>query len=552
MSAHTPGSLRIGEGLDDAGQRNGAPTEIAAADFTTHGVIVGMTGSGKTGLAIAMIEETLRSGIPVLMIDPKGDLGNLCLTFPKLEPNDFSPWIPKESDAAAVATQWKEGLAAWSLDGSDIEALRTAAPVTIFTPGSKAGVPLNVIGSLAPPSGSDEEARHDEIESFVSGLLNLVGLDTDPLSSREHILLSNLINHAWVNGSAVDMATLIAQIQQPPLRKLGVIELESFFPTDDRAKFAAKLNGLLASPSFGSWLIGEPLDIGRLLFTNDGHPRASVISIAHCSEEERMFLVTLILSKVVAWMRQQAGTTDLRALIYMDEVVGYVPPTAAPPSKKPILTLLKQARAFGVGLVVATQNPVDVDYKALSNAGTWLIGRLQTEQDKARLMDGLTAVGGAVDIESLSATISGLDKRQFVWHKAGRHAPSVFTSRWAMSYLAGPLTKEQISVLMADQRIETPQAVPATAAADPEPSGTPATTSGTAAPAEPQGAPATSATPADGRPDRGRRNPSAAQGAWRHPRSVPRPGSTVGSNRRSCPYREPLSSGDRRPGATSL
>ncbi|MGB2756375.1 MAG: helicase HerA-like domain-containing protein, partial [Acidimicrobiia bacterium] len=387
MTGQATGSLRIGEQIGQDGKRNGTPIDLASKDLVTHGVIVGMTGSGKTGLALALIEETLLSGVPVLMIDPKGDLGNLCLTFPNLAAADFAPWIAKGDDAEKVAATWKEGLAGWGLDGTNIQRLRDAAPVTIYTPGSRAGVPLNVIGSMAPPVGADEETRNDEIEAFVSGLLKLVGIDSDPLSSREHILLSNLITAAWEAGSTVDLAGLIAQIQQPPMRKLGVIELDTFFPPKDRADFALRINGLLASPSFAAWLEGEALDIQRLLFGADGAPRAAIISIAHCSDDERMFLVTLILSKVVAWMRAQQGTTDLRALVYMDEVFGYVPPTAVPPSKKPILTILKQARAFGVGLVVATQNPVDVDYKALSNAGTWLIGRLQTEQDKARLMD---------------------------------------------------------------------------------------------------------------------------------------------------------------------
>ncbi len=488
MSSHD-GKLHIGEMLGSDGKRNGTDVELPANDLVTHGVLVGMTGSGKTGLLMAMMEETLLQGIPVIMIDPKGDLGNLCLTFPNLAPTDFAPWVPSGTDPATVATTWKEGLAGWGLDGNSVGALRDAAPVTIYTPGSNAGIPLNVIGSMAPTPGGDEEARHDEIESFVSGLLRLVGIDADPLSSREHILLSNLIDTAWKAGATVDLPGLITQIQQPPMRKLGVIDLDTFFPSEDRAKFALKINGLLASPSFASWMTGTPLDVQQLLFGSDGAPQAAVISIAHCNDDERMFLVTLLLSKIVTWMRSQSGTTNLRALVAMDEVSGYVPPTAAPPSKKPILTLLKQARAFGVGFVVATQNPVDVDYKALSNAGTWLIGRLQTEQDKARLMDGLHAVSGEVDIAALSDTISHLDKRQFVWHQAGRHEPVVFTSRWAMSYLAGPLTKEQISTLMADRPRVAPSSPPA-ASTTPEVAA-PASTS-----AAPSDAPTTAAPPA--------------------------------------------------------
>jgi hypothetical protein len=286
----------------------------------------------------------------------------------------------------------------------------------------------------------------------VSGLLGLVGIEADPLSSREHILLSNLIETAWTQGQSLDLGTLVGQVQQPPLRKLGVFELDQFFPPADRTTLAIRLNGLLASPSFAAWAEGPPLDIDGLLRTADGKPAAAIITVAHLSDEERQFVVALVLSKLVTWMRKQSGTTDLRALLYMDEVMGYVPPTAAPPTKKPIMTLMKQARAFGVGVVLATQNPVDIDYKAISNAGTWMVGRLQTERDKARLLDGMSAAGGGVDIKAVGDTISGLAKREFVLRRAGKDTPEVLTTRWAMSYLRGPLTRDQIAGLMADHR----------------------------------------------------------------------------------------------------
>lgn len=445
------GQLFLGETIDGDHSRTGEPVLLKAADLTTHGVIVGMTGSGKTGLGVSLIEEALLQGIPTLVLDPKGDLGNLLLTFPDFAPEQFAPWV-EGGDPAQVAQAWKEGLAGWGIDGARVQALRDAATFTIYTPGSTSGVPLNVVGGLRrPPEGTDEETIGDEVEGFVSGLLGLVGLDADPLASKEHILLANLVAGAWANGEDLDLPGLVARVLRPPLRKLGVFELDEFFPPDDRTKLAMTLNGLLASPAFAAWGQGDPLGIGALL-SPGGRPGCAIVSLAHLSDEERQFVVTLVLSKLVTWMRSQPGTDRLRALVYFDEVVGYVPPTAAPPAKAPILTLLKQARAFGVGLVLATQNPVDVDYKALANAGTWMIGRLQTEQDKARLLDGLSAAAGGVDTTAVGDTIAGLAKREFVLRQAGQDAPRTFTSRWAMSYLRGPLTREQISTLMADRR----------------------------------------------------------------------------------------------------
>ena len=471
-------------GLIDPAQHSRTDKNVLlpSGDFTTHGVIVGMTGSGKTGLGIVLIEEALSAGVPTLLIDPKGDLTNLCLTFPALAPTDFQPWV-NEGDAsraglcvpefaAAQATSWTEGLAGWGFGPERIAALREKATFTIYTPGSNAGVGLNIIGSLqAPGAGADPEIVGDEIEGFVSGLLSLVDIESDPLSSREHILLSNLIHDEWNAQRNLDLPMLVGMVLTPPIRKLGVFELDQFFPPKDRMAFAMRLNGLLASPSFSAWMMGPPLDIEAMLHTPDGKPRCAIVTTAHLSDQERQFVTTLILSKLVTWMRKQSGTTDLRALLYMDEVAGYLPPTAMPPTKKPIMTLMKQARAFGVGVVLSTQNPVDIDYKALSNAGTWMIGRLQTDRDKQRLLDGMRAAAGGVDIGAIGDTISGLAKREFVLRRAGKDQPEVFTTRWAMSYLRGPLTRDQIAVLMADQKgaapVPPPSATPVEAAPAP-------------------------------------------------------------------------------------
>ncbi len=460
MTEVPQGHLYLGGVLDpSSGESTGEHVHLEASDLTTHGVIVGMTGSGKTGLSVIMLEEALLSGVPTIIIDPKGDMGNLLLTFPELDGPSFEPWVnaaDAERDGISVtehasktAEFWKNGLAGSGITPDRIKKLRDTADFAIYTPGSNSGVGLDIIGDLSAPDGADSEALADEVEGLVSSLLALVDIDSDPLTGREHILLSNLVHRSWSEGKDLDLATLLGQIQNPPMRKLGVLDLDSFYPAKDRTALVMKLNGLLASPAFAAWMEGEPLDIDAMLSNG---PKASVISIAHLSDQERQFVVTLILSKVVTWMRKQAGTPELRALIYMDEVFGYVPPTANPPSKKPILTILKQARAFGVGLVLATQNPVDVDYKALSNAGTWMVGRLQTERDKDRLLEGITASSGGENKSMLSNMISSLDKRQFLLHQTRAAEPRMFGTRWAMSYLPGPLTRSQIGVLMEDRK----------------------------------------------------------------------------------------------------
>ncbi len=455
------GAFYLGRTVDPA---SGSATEdivlYDSKDLTTHGVIIGMTGSGKTGLGIGLLEEAAMDRIPVIAIDPKGDLANLLLTFPDLAPSDFRPWINEDSArqkgmdpdafAAREAEQWRNGLADWDQDGERIRRLREHSELAIYTPGSSAGRQVSVLRSFdAPPRElvDDPDTFRDRVQSTVTGLLGLLGIDADPIRSREHILLSAILDGAWRNGQSLDLGGLIQAIQQPPFTRLGVMELESIYPSKDRFQLAMQLNALLASPGFQGWMEGEPLDIPSMLYTPEGKPRLAIFSIAHLGDAERMFFVTMLLSAIVGWMRSQPGTTSLRALVYMDEIFGFFPPVANPPSKGPMLTLLKQARAFGVGFVLATQNPVDLDYKGLGNTGTWFIGRLQTDRDKARVLEALDgAMTGSNPIPrgELDRMISGLGKRVFLMHNVHRGAPKLMTTRWAMSYLAGPLTLAQI------------------------------------------------------------------------------------------------------------
>ncbi|MDP2995604.1 MAG: DUF87 domain-containing protein, partial [Anaerolineales bacterium] len=438
------------------------PLQYDPADLTTHAVVTGMTGSGKTGLCIALMEEAALQGIPAILIDPKGDLTNLLLHFPDLAPQDFQPWLDPdlarragksvEQASTDAALAWRNGLAEWGVTHERMMALKNAAGFAIYTPGSDAGFPVSVLSSLAAPGldwASNREVLTERISSTVTAILGLVGFDNiDPIRSREHILLSNIFQSAWSQNKSLDLTELILQIQTPPFDKLGAFPMDTFFPAKDRMALALQINNILAAPSFELWRIGQPLDIAALLRAPDGRPRHSVFYLAHLPDAERMFFVTLLLSAVETWMRTQSGATSLRALLYMDEIYGYLPPTRNPSSKQPLLRMLKQARAFGLGLLLATQNPVDVDYKGLSNAGTWFIGKLQTEQDKQRLLDGLeSTASGALERGTIDKLITGLGKRVFIMQNVHEKLPVVFQTRWTMNFLAGPMTRSQIPAL---------------------------------------------------------------------------------------------------------
>jgi hypothetical protein len=475
------GVFYLGEDFDlETKQRKGTPLLYESKHLVTHAVCVGMTGSGKTGLCVSLLEEAAIDGIPAILIDPKGDLGNLLLQFPALEPADFEPWVnedearqaqlPPAEFARQQAEMWKKGLADWHQDGERIRRLGEAAEFAIYTPGSRTGRPLSILKSFSAPDEAlmeDREMFTDRVSNAATAVLSLLGIDADPLQSREHILLSQIFQANWGEGKSLDLEQIIGQIQEPPFKKIGVLDVDSFFPAKDRFGLAMQVNNLLASPGFQAWMEGEGMDVGKLLRNGQGKPRISVISIAHLNDQERMFFVALLLNEVLAWTRAQSGTSSLRALLYMDEIFGYFPPLGNPPTKKPLLTLLKQARAFGVGVVLATQNPVDLDYKGLANCGTWWIGRLQTERDKARLMEGLSGAsaqaGSAFDAAKTDTILSSLGKRVFYMNNVHTNQPRIFQTRWALTYLRGPLTREQVKQLTADAVKDAPAAEPAAA-----------------------------------------------------------------------------------------
>ena len=426
----------------DRAARLGDPVLYESKDLVTHAVCVGMTGSGKTGLGVIVMEEAALDGIPVLAIDVKGDLPNLLLTFPNLAPADFAPWVEAPDAAAQEATRWAGGLAEWDQDGGRIARLQAAARVRVYTPGSRGGTPLSILKSLRSAPGDNREDADARATNVAASLLALAGIDA-PAPSREHTLLAAILSQGAPGGPA-DLPWLVQQIQRPSFDRLGVLDLETFYPAAHRQDLALRFNSVLAAPGFDLWTSGEPLDVGRMLYTADGDPRVAIVSVAHLDDAERMTAVSMVLNNVLEWSRRQSGTASLRALIYMDEVFGYLPPVANPPSKLPLLTLLKQARASGVGVMLATQNPVDLDYKALSNTGTWFLGKLQTERDKARVLDGLEGIAGGLDRQELDRTLSALRSRVFLLHNVHEQEPVVFETRWTMSYLRGPMTRDQL------------------------------------------------------------------------------------------------------------
>ncbi|CAD7286253.1 ATP-binding protein [Campylobacter suis] len=447
------------------GLKGGEPFFYKNKDLTTHAAIIGMTGSGKTGLGITLLEEACIDNIPSIIIDPKGDMTNLALAFADMSADDFLPYIDENEAANKGLSQqqmaqsesetWRNGIEATFQNLERVKTYKDSANFTIYTPKSSAGVGVALLSDFMCPNIKDDESFSNYINSLAASVLSLVGINDEDMNSKEQLLVATIFDTKFKEGRDVSIAELIGFIATPPFSKIGVFDVEQFYPSSERMKLAIKINTLVASPSFKGWSEGVRLEISKMLFDENGKAKCNIFTISHLNDTERMFFVTLLLNEIIAWMRTTEGTSSLRAILYMDEIFGFFPPNGNPPSKTPMLTLLKQARAFGIGCILSTQNPVDLDYKGLSNIGTWFIGRLQTAQDKARVIDGLTGISGsALDKSEIETTISNLAKRHFLVKNINDDGLSVISTRWALSYLKGPLSREQISNLMSEQKGE--------------------------------------------------------------------------------------------------
>lgn len=452
--------LSIGRRVDSASMVAGAePVQLDAAGLTRHAVCIGMTGSGKTGLCVALLEEVASAGVPTLIIDPKGDLGNLALAFREQRAEDFLPWV--DADAARregvtpevlaqrTADRWRSELAKWEVGPERVARFTDSVKVSLYTPGATHGQSIDLLGSLfSPPADASDEARQELVQGAVSSLLGLLGQNADPLTDPAHLLLSRVFDDAWSTGDTLDFETLITRLVDPPYAKIGVFPVETFFPRTDRMKLALQLNGLAAAPSFAAWTQGEALDPDRWLRPEaDGRTPVRIFSLAHLDDAGRMFFIGQLLDRLVAWSRRQPGTSSLRGFLYFDEVYGYLPPHPRnPPTKRPMLTLMKQARAVGLGTMLVTQNPVDLDYAAIANAGLWMVGRLQTAQDREKVVQGLVGAAGG-DPAAIDRAIARLPSRTFVVREAGAPEAILVHSRQTISFLRGPLNTAEIARL---------------------------------------------------------------------------------------------------------
>jgi hypothetical protein len=435
---------------------------IPADHLVTHAVVVGMTGSGKSGLVMVMAEEALRARVPVLMIDVKGDLPNLLLSFADFDARHYTSWFAQQATAeeagelaSKCAAERAENFRQWNLSESDLAAFATNTQIRLITPGANSGESLHVLSSLekrSPRWDTDPEAARSALSAAVSLVLRLLGRDPEPARSKEHVLLSVLAERRLLAGQNAELPALMQDVKSPPIAEVGALPISEFMKKSERLKLAASLNTLLASPTFASWRQGAALDVQSWLTPDaTGRTPAVILSVAHLDDEERALVLGVVLEDVLSWVRSLPGSQQLKALVMFDEVYGFLPPHPAnPPTKRPIVALMKQARAFGVGVVVATQNPMDLDYRALSNAGVWCIGRLQTDADRARVIDGLR---GALSVEQTDAaieedlgrTIQRLADRWFVVKDThAKVGPLLLQPRYAMSWLRGPMTRGEL------------------------------------------------------------------------------------------------------------
>jgi hypothetical protein len=447
-------SFKMGARRTISGAARGA-FDLPADDLVTHGVVAGMTGSGKTGLVTVLVEEAIRNGIPVLLLDVKGDLANLKLAFPSFDPGALAPWVEAargDDDGVAdaplvedVAEERRKELTAWGIGEDDLARYCASTHVRVITPGSDAGEPLHLLSALERRSARwdhDLEGARSTLEAAVSMILRLMGRDPDPARSRAHALLTTIAERRHVNRQPADLAALLPDVITPPFAEIGALPVETYFGEKARAELAADLNTLIASSSLARWRAGQDLDVAAWMAPVGDKTPATIISVAHLQDDERALALGVVLEEALAWVRSLPGTGRLRALIVFDEVYGFLPPHPhTPPTKRPLVALMKQARAFGVGCVLATQNPMDLDYRALSNAGTWMLGRLQTDADRARVIEGL----GEKKKGPIDTKLQKIARRWFVVRTAGSNELAMLQPRWAMSLLRGPMTARELA-----------------------------------------------------------------------------------------------------------
>jgi hypothetical protein len=426
------------------------PAKLDSDALLTHAVVIGMTGSGKTGFAVDMIEEAAIAGIPVIVVDPKGDLGNLALCWEEPNGYDLEPWVSTEEAqrsgttlaelAETTAKQQELARRSWNLDEAAAQLARV--PVRVYTPGSTAGQTVNVLSVISNlESNGDDELTREAVSSAISAVLALAGIAADPLRTPEHVFLSTLVEKMLGDGLEVSLPALITATTNPPEGlMIGAFSVDEYMKPRERQTLALALNNLIAAPSFKLWGQGDDLDLDEMY----GKPGINVFYLAHLDDSSRQFFMTLLLGRIATWMRHQPGSRDLRALLFIDEAYGIAPPVSNPPTKKPLLTLIKQGRAFGLGIVLATQNPSDLDYKALAT-GIWAVGRLQTEQDRSYIAGALSSAHGG-DCRQIDQALASLAKRQFLLAQAGKDLATV-EARQTLCYLRGPLTRTDVELL---------------------------------------------------------------------------------------------------------
>lgn len=409
--------------------------------FTTHSLCVGMTGSGKTGFSISILEKLALLKIPTLILDPKGDLGNLFLIFPELNADEFALYTDEPEKISKI---WKENLEKEGIGKDELLKLKDSVERRIITPGLSSCSPLNILPSFLAPLPFEMENEiedvRERIRNIISGIFKLIGKEPDPFSDTSFIFLSMCVEYFFKSGKKLSIDDLILSLESPPFSKIGVMPLEKAFPLKERRELAFKLNNLIASPQFSAWFGGFPLNFNDLFYTREGKPCHTIIYLNHLEDNLKQFAVTIILNELYNFVRKQKGSDELKYLLYFDEISGFLPPSPSnPPSKQPILNLLKKARAFGLGVYLATQNPIDLDYRALSNIGIYAIGRLHTQQDKDRIKDFIGRDEKAME------KISNLNPREF-WIKDVKDpkTPCVIKSLQVCCYLKGPMTIEEI------------------------------------------------------------------------------------------------------------